>query len=364
MRMNWQYWIASVTDSCNNRCPGCYRVLQNSLVCRNGHLAMNDFEKILAMFVSEGGVSVDFVGGEPTLHPQFLEMVGKCAKAGVDVWVYTNLRKFGQNKKLARRLLEIGGDKVIVVGKLNVPDPSDSRQADFQARLIGSDRQAVDEMRRGLNNLLAAGFSKGKIGVENLVRKDNIDLAPRVYEAGLKKGFFVDLEIPTCPVSGGEKALREWFNLFPSRRQIFNCIEAVKEVNRRHGIPAYIAIMPHLTGRNSAGIGSGCVSFKQGALLTEADGRVGLCTSGRPLLDQTGRQLNLLKDSVEKIFSHSDLLARRVSCEQKSIISGPCAVCELWEYCLGGCAALREALGRLFYSYPVCYLHDWSGFVI
>lgn len=360
MRKNWQYWIASITDNCDNQCPGCYRVLQNNLSCQNGHMAMNDFEKILDIFVGQGGVAVDFVGGEPTLHPQFLYMVSKCVSAGLEVWVYTNLRQFGQNKELARRLLEIGGEKVIVVGKLNVPDLNDPAQAEFQAGLIGADKEAVREMRQGLNNLLAAGFSKGKIGVENLVRKANIELAPQVYEVGLKRGFFVDLEIPTCPVTGGEDALKKWFDLFPSRQQIINCIEAVKEINQKYGIPAYTAIMPHLTGRNAAGVGSGCVSFKQGALLTEADGRVGLCTSGQPLLDETGQQLNLLNDSLEKIFSHPDLLARRQSCEQKNVVSGPCAVCELWQYCLGGCAALREALGCLFGSYPVCYLHDWT----
>lgn len=359
MTTNWTNWIASITDTCDNRCPGCYKVLQNTLSCQNGHMAIEDFERILGMFVEQGGVSVDFVGGEPTLHPQFLELVSKCVSAGIEVWIYTNLRQFGQTKELARRLLEIGGDKVIVVGKLNVPNPNDPAQAELQAELIGAAPVAVGEMWQGLQNLLAAGFSKGKIGVENLVRKANIELAPQVYGVGLKKGFFIDLEIPTCPVSGGAKALREWFDFFPSRRQIVNCIEAVKKINQRCGIPAYTAIMPHLTGRNAEGVGCGCVSFKRGALLTETDGRVGLCTSGKPLLDQIGRQLNLLKDPFEKIFSHPDLLARRASCEQKNIVSGPCAACELWQYCLGGCAALREALGRLFGSYPVCYLHDW-----
>lgn len=360
MRTNWKYWIASVTDSCDNRCQGCYRVLQDNLGRQNGHIAIEDFEKILDMFVNEGGISVDFVGGEPTLHPQFLDMVSKCVSAGIDVWVYTNLRQFGQNKELARRLLKIGGDKIIVVGKLNVPNPNDPAQAEFQAKLIGSGKKAVSQMWRGIENLLAAGFPKGKVGAENLVRKTNIELAPQVYEAGLQKGFFVDLEIPTCPVSGGEKALREWFNLFPSTQQIKNCVEEVQKINQRYGIPAYTAIMPHLTGRNADGVGSGCTSFKQGALLTETDGRVGLCTSGQPLLDQTGRQLNLLSDPLEKIFSHPDFLARRAACEQKNIVSGPCATCELWQYCLGGCAALREALGCLSGSYPVCYLHDWK----
>src|SRR3990167_7440747 len=217
MGTTWKYWIASLTDACDKRGPGCYRVLQNSLCRQNGHMVIKDFEKILNMFVGEGGVSIDFVGGEPTLHPQFLDMVGKCALVGIDIWVYTNLRQFGQRKELAQRLLEIGGEKVIVVGKLNVPDPNNQAQAEFQAGLIGADKVAVSQMWQGLNNLLVAGFPKGKIGVENLARKANIELASQVYEVGLQKEFFVDLEIPTCPVSGGENALRKWFDLFPSK---------------------------------------------------------------------------------------------------------------------------------------------------
>lgn len=357
---NWTNWIASLTDACNDRCPGCYRVLQNNLCRQNGHMALKDFSRILALFASQGGISVDLVGGEPTLHPNFLEIVRRAVAAGIDVWVYTNLRQFGYYKNLAENLLKAGGERVTVVGKLNVPNPDDPEQAKFQAKLIGAPPAAVGEMWQGLKNLLAAGFPKGKIGVENLVRRTNIELAPQVYETGLKMGFFVDLEVPTCPAASGVKGLRQWWELFPTKKQIKNCVEAVQEINRRHGIPGYTAIMPHLTGRNSSGVGTGCVSFKQGALLTERDGRVGLCTSGKPLLEKNGRQLNLLKDKPEEIFSHPDLLARRQSCEQKNIRSGPCAICQFWQSCLGGCSALREALGRPFGSYPVCYLHDWE----
>jgi radical SAM protein with 4Fe4S-binding SPASM domain len=321
-------------------------------------MVMEDFNKILDMFVTQGGLSIDFVGGEPTLHPRFINMVSKCASAGIDIWVYTNLRQFGIDAWLSKKLLEVGGEKVTVVGKLNIHDLDNPDQVKFQSKLIGASTTAVTEMQMGLNNLLAAGFSKGKIGIENLLRKSNIESAPQVYEEGLKRGFFVDLEIPTCPVSGGEAALKEWLNFFPSKQQIKNCIEAVQKINQHYGIPPYIAIMPHLTGRNAEGVGTGCVSFKRSALLTEADGRIGMCTSGKPLLDKTGRQLNLLRDPVEEIFSHPDLLARRRSCEQKNIRSGPCATCQHWQHCLGGCVALREAHGLLFDSYPACYMHN------
>ena len=354
----WKYCIASITDACNNRCPGCYRVLQGNLCWQDNAMNVEDFRQILHLFASGGGESIDFVGGEPTLHPQFLQMIGLCIEAGIEVWVYTNLREFGKDVELGEQILSFGGN-VTVVGKLNVPRPYEPEQKRIQARLIGASEEAVDEMWQGLRNLLSVGFPAGKIGVENLVRANNIDIAPAVYEKGMEMGFFVDLEVPACPVTAEKKSFQRWLALFPSKEQILACIKGVACVNERYGIEPYTPIMPHITGRNQQGLGAGCVSFKQGALLTESDGRIGMCTSGTPLLDDSGRQLNILVDQLGDVFQHADLIARRRSCEQCNIESGHCVSCGHWENCLGGCAALRETFGMLFDSYPLCYMHEW-----
>lgn len=322
-------------------------------------MSLANFEKILRLFVEREGKSIDFVGGEPTLHPQFLQMVRLCVEAKIQVWIYTNLREFGRKPGLADQIFDIGGD-ITVVGKLNVPNPEDPAPKKVQAKFLGASEEAVDEMWQGLLNLLAAGFPNGRVGIENLIRGINIDFAPQVYEVGLQMGFFVDLEIPTCPFSVRIDSFQQWLKLFPTKKQILTCIREVAEVNERYGISPYIPMMPHLTGRNPEGVGMGCVAFKQGALLTEADGRIRMCTSGIPLLDEFDRQLNILTNPLEVIFSHPSLIARRQSCKQENIQSGPCAKCEYWQYCLGGCAALREVLGLVFDSYPLCYMHDWT----
>jgi len=321
---------------------------------KGNHMSLPDFIKILKLFCGHGGVSVDFVGGEPTLNPNFLAMTQLCVESQLEVWIYTNLREFARNPNLARQLQALGG-KVKVVGKLNVPDPTNSEQKKLQAGFIGASRKAVDEMWQGLLALLDAGFPKDAIGVENLLRRENITWAPAVYETGLKMGFFVDLEVPTCPFVAEPGAFQQWLALFPTKTQILSCIRQVAEINRRWGIPSYTPMMPHLTGRDAKGVGTGCTSFKQAGLLTEADGRVALCTSGIPLLDERGRQLNILQDPLETIFGHPSLLARRASCEQSNIApDGPCASCQFWSQCMGGCTALRETLGRTFHSYPRC----------
>lgn len=358
MNYQWTNWIASITDVCDNRCPGCYRVLQGNLCWEDSHMAIGNFEKVLNIFVQQSGKSIDFVGGEPTLHPDFLRMVRICVDAGIGIWVYTNLREFGRNPQLASQLLSTGGD-VTLVGKLNVPNPGDVEQKKIQAKMIGAPEKAVDEMWQGLKNLLSVGFPKGKIGVENLVRKKDIIFAPDVYETGIKMGFFVDLEIPTCPFTAGIKSFKNWLNLFPTKEQILNCIKKIQNIDRKCGRPVCEKpMMPHLTGRNEEGVGMGCTSFKQGALLTETDGRIGMCTSGIPLM-RNGSQLNILKNPLKEIFDHPNLIARRQSCVQANIEDGHCKNCSYWDNCLAGCSALRETLGITFGSYPLCYLHDW-----
>ncbi|PIU10934.1 hypothetical protein COT27_00535, partial [Candidatus Kuenenbacteria bacterium CG08_land_8_20_14_0_20_37_23] len=323
-------------------------------------MAVSDLGKVLEIFVRQNGKSIDFVGGEPALHPNFLQMVKMCVDTGIEIWIYTNLREFARNQQLAPQLLSIGGD-VTVVGKLNVPNPDDPRQKKIQAKMICAPEQAVDEMWQGLKNLLLVGFPEGKIGIENLVRTTNIDFAPDVYETGIKMGFFVDLEIPTCPFTAGIKSFKNWLKLFPDKKQILDCIKKIQEIDRKYKRPVCEKpMMPHLTGRNEAGIGIGCTGFKQGALLTEVDGRVGMCTSGIPLMNN-GNQLNILKNPLEEIFSHPNLIARRESCVQINIKEGHCKNCSHWNNCMAGCSALRETLGIVSGSYPLCYLHEWPS---
>lgn len=355
----WKHCIANITNDCQCRCPGCYKVLGRSLVSAD-HMNLEDFDKMLSIFVGQGGETIDLVGGEPTDHPDFLKIVTRCVQAKLEIWIYTNLINFSLNPGLASDLRSLDGN-VTLVGKLNVPNPQDSQQRTLQARLIGCPERMVDSLWQGLANVLAAGFPAGKVGVENLIRKNNIVLAPAVYELGIIKNFFVDLEIPTCPSTAGLRSFQQWLDLFPTKEQIISCLAEIRRIDQTYGRPpCEYPMMPHLTGRNQAGIGQGCLSFKRSALLIETDGRVGLCTSGLPIMAGE-RQLNILFDSLETILAHPAVKRRRQSCQQENIQAGPCQTCNHWNNCLAGCAALRETLNVPLGSYPRCYLGEWKS---
>jgi radical SAM protein with 4Fe4S-binding SPASM domain len=362
----WKNWVASITDDCQNSCPGCYRVLQDSLKHEftRSDLSLNNFIKILDIFTAQNiqNQTVDFVGGEPLLNPNFREMLQISLEKRLNPWIYTNLRQIASDQTLTtffKDMSEKFPGKLTIVGKLNVSDINDPKQRQLQAELIGSDDTGVAEMWQGLNILLKSGLPKETIGIENLIRANNIEYAADIYKLGIQMGFFVDIELPTCPVTTNRQGFKEWLTQKPTRDQVLDLIKDINLINRDYGIKPFTPRPPHLTGRNSDGVGSGCISFKKGALLTETDGRLALCTSGSPLTDKKGNQLNILKDPLETILESPVVLQRRASTIQSNI-QGSCGICNAWNNCMAGCAALRESiLGNVFASYPLCIYGTW-----
>jgi 7,8-dihydro-6-hydroxymethylpterin dimethyltransferase len=99
--------LVEVTDSCNLRCPVCYA---GSGPERTEHRSLELIEKMLDVVVRNEGQPdvVQLSGGEPTLHPQFFEIV-KLAKARPirHLMVNTNGLRIAQDEEFVRRLAEI-----------------------------------------------------------------------------------------------------------------------------------------------------------------------------------------------------------------------------------------------------------------
>lgn len=86
-------WL-EITGKCNLHCAHCYadsapRNPQGSLSCA-------DWETVIADAKAMGVKTVQFIGGEPTLHPNFEELAAFAAGADLFVEVYTNLLRIPQ----------------------------------------------------------------------------------------------------------------------------------------------------------------------------------------------------------------------------------------------------------------------------
>lgn len=69
-----------INDYCNLKCPYCFAedVMESARCNPMRSMSMDNFNKVLDFAYESGQKTVRILGGEPTLHPQFKEIITKC----------------------------------------------------------------------------------------------------------------------------------------------------------------------------------------------------------------------------------------------------------------------------------------------
>jgi uncharacterized radical SAM superfamily Fe-S cluster-containing enzyme len=101
--------VVTITSACNLDCPICYVHNKNDGAF---HMTAGDFDKVLAHLKEEHQGEIDIInltGGEPTVHPQFLELLERAKDAGIHrVTICTNGIRLARDEGLVKRLAELG----------------------------------------------------------------------------------------------------------------------------------------------------------------------------------------------------------------------------------------------------------------
>ena len=143
--------VLEVTDGCNLSCPVCYA--ESGPTKLDTHRPLSLIEKMLDQIVhSEGEPDVvQISGGEPTIHPQFWEILDAAKKRPIKhLMINTNGIKIAADPAFAERLATyMPGFEVYLQW--------DSFEADTLIRLRGKDLR--DIRQRALDNLNLAGVS-------------------------------------------------------------------------------------------------------------------------------------------------------------------------------------------------------------
>jgi uncharacterized radical SAM superfamily Fe-S cluster-containing enzyme len=170
--------VVTITSACNLDCPICYVHNKNDGAF---HMGTEDFESILQHLRDDHGGELDILnltGGEPTVHPHFLDFLALAKRAGVHrVTICTNGIRLAKDESLVERLAELGG-------RVALSFDSFEREADELlqgARLLelklrcldllekhGVDTTLIPVMTRGVND-----HEIGKI-LEFAFRKPNV----------------------------------------------------------------------------------------------------------------------------------------------------------------------------------------------
>jgi hypothetical protein len=164
--------VLAITSACNLDCPICYTHNKNDGAY---HMDIAELDAILEHLgrIAPDKRIINITGGEPTLHPDFLDVVERCRDAGVHrVTVSTHGLTFLKDEDMVRRLGELG------------------------ARVILS----FDSFREDVNKAMLGGkFGKPKLDALDLLERHGVSttLLP-VLARGLNDdeiGAFVDLAL-------------------------------------------------------------------------------------------------------------------------------------------------------------------------
>ena len=101
--------VVTITSACNLDCPICYVHNKNDGAF---HMGTEDFKRVLGHLRDDHGGELDivnFTGGEPTVHPHFLDFLELAREAGIHrVTICSNGIRLARDEALVRRLAELG----------------------------------------------------------------------------------------------------------------------------------------------------------------------------------------------------------------------------------------------------------------
>lgn len=324
-----RYGIIEVTSYCQCLCPGCYMVASNSL--NKGNMTLKQAVRVLDLcrdYLGQELETMDILGGDPLLWPFLQDYIEILLKRGISPWVFTNMLAITPEK--AKWLKERG---VYITGKLNV-NPDSHSALPLQAKMLGKSLRLAKKMFSAIEIFRTVGYEAPLFRLQNLIRRENINLASGYYRWCLKNNIGTDLEL----MGSGEKIGPDYWQLAPSPQEIAAMIGEIQKVRQEFNLEPAEVLMPHVFGS--------CPFFDKG-LYFALNGLIRACSNSSVSL----AHINDL-EPIKKAYE-SELICNRISLT-KELIGQPCNSCSKWEKCRGGCRATAEGTGNYKNGYPLC----------
>ncbi len=311
--------------SCNLRCRYCYAQSGED----SANIAdFNNLKRIVSEAKEIGIRSVVVIGGgEPTLYPNFKELISYIDSLGIIPVIFSNT--ILMTKELAGFLYRHNAS---VMGKL------DSLNPEIQDYLAGREG-AFQDLKKGLENLLTAGFSepsepgKLRLGVSFVSNKMNLGEIEEIWHFCRQNNIFPNMEILT-PTGRANDELEDKL-LTPEEIKEYKL--RLLEIDRKYYRYDWLPYTP-ITA-------SGCLQHLY-SLYINIEGDVRPCAPTKldehPALRIDGQYpYNVNRMSLRKIYN-SDLFTYVRNIDK--VLEGRCGNCEHREECIG-CRGYAYSVG-------------------
>jgi len=296
-----------LTAACNNRCPGCSNVYANSRPA--AWSPASQWQAWLAQFAPEA-VQLRLTGGEPTLHPEFGEILA--AAAGYDAWVtvFTNgrwldpdvlLNKFQSTRRLAGLLVSMHG--------------ANANAHEAFSRVPGSFDQTLKNIRKAIDHGLRVALSTVLTRQSIPEIEDVVGMAQDLGVSHVAFNRYLGQPLP---------------EIEPAPADFLGAIGRIEQLIRAGHAITYGVGVPQCYQINSS---EGCLA---GAAYVSIDpwGSVRPCAHSPSVVG------SLQVESLHSIWHGSPMAAWRSRLPQE------CLECALFARCHGGCRAVPEILSE------------------
>jgi uncharacterized radical SAM superfamily Fe-S cluster-containing enzyme len=181
--------VFSITNDCELRCPICFTYNRADQIY---HVSLDEMQKTVDWIVAASG-RVDLInltGGEPTRHPQLLDILQICRRPEIGrITMNSNGLRLAEDYSLCEQLAELG---VYVILSLNTFDTAVS------IRLHGRDLTEIK--RRAIENLDRAGVRMTLLNV--MIRGENENAISGIADLMLKHENILSLTVQTMTYTG------------------------------------------------------------------------------------------------------------------------------------------------------------------
>ena len=306
--------------TCNLDCLYCYSYLKRNE--QKSSMSLEDACDVIGQGIDLGLRSIVYLGGgEPLLYKHFWSFIEYVNRRNVTTVIFTNGTLI--DLSVAKRLLDLGASIII---------KSDGREQ-IQDWLSGPGTHK--RIRSGLEALLEAGFTElngryTRLGIAPCATKVNILEIPEIWRFARKNDIFPNMERAT-------EIGRATSNITLDRSQVRWLTQTLKEIDEKEfdikWSTPYSAIPAH-----------SCGIFLAGAAIM-VDRGVALCP-------EMPAVANLADKPLAEIIQEPPFSTARAL---EDNIEEPCASCEFFRLCLGGCRSKALVYNKsIFACDPFC----------
>lgn len=181
--------VLSITNACNLRCPICFTYNRADRIY---HTPVEEMQHTVDWIVESSGPVdlINITGGEPTLHPQLLDILRICRRPEIGrITMNSNGLRLAEDPALCEQLAELG---VYIILSFNTFDSQVSE------RLHGRDLTEIK--LKAIANLTRAGTRMTLLNV--MIADTNEDAIPHLLDLMQNNDHILSLTVQTMTYTG------------------------------------------------------------------------------------------------------------------------------------------------------------------